>query len=369
MGQNLDSSNSNDEQIEALQPTGKREKLSLGKGLFLSLSAKGKKTWLVRLSTPSGMIEKSLGPFPLTGLKEARKIVDDMRAKVVLGENPLTVLDNLGEHSFEAYWEQWFKIKTKGPKAWTSKYRVQAERRFRRHVLPYIGHKRLPQITPKECLAIIQRVEAEERYDLAHRLKEHMIAVFNYAKFDGVEANPMEGINVRLKARPDVRHMPTLAPKEMPEFFRRLSCETGLERQTRVLMELTIRTMVRTNEMRGGQWAEIKGDLWTIPGKRMKMSRPHVVPIVPQIKALFEELREVCRDPDEWGFHRGTNLRPKGDDMCAISENGMLFALYRMGYKGKATMHGFRSTASTYLYGTKKYRDAAIEMQLAPPCQ
>ena len=355
----------NHKQVEAIQPTGKREKHSLGAGLFLSVSATGKKTWLVRLKTPTGLVEKSLGAFPVVGLGEARRTVDAMRAKVASGESPLTVLNKRDEQSFAAYYEQWQKMKATGPKPWQPKYVAQTQRRFERHILPALGSKHIAQITPQECLRVIQKIEEKGRYDLARRMKEHMMGVFNYAKFDGNDVNPMDGINVRLKPRPEVRHVPTLEPKEMAEFFRRLACEAGLERQTRVLMELTIRTMVRTNEMRGGQWSELKGDLWSIPGERMKMKRPHVVPLVPQVKALFEELREVCHDPDQWGFHRGTNLRPKGDDMCAISENGMLFALYRMGYKGKATMHGFRATASTYLYATKKYREAAIEMQLA----
>ncbi len=355
----------NHKQVEAIQPTGKREKHSLGKGLFLSVSAKGKKTWLVRLSTPTGPVEKSLGSFPEVGLGAARKTVDEMRAKVANHKCPLAVINKRDHLSFASYYEQWQAMKATGPKPWQPKYVAQTQRRFERHVLPTIGAKRITEITPQECLRVIQKVEEKGRYDLARKMKQFMEGVFNYAKFDGHDVNPMQGINSRLKPRPEVRHRPSLGPKEMVEFYRRLASERGLQRQTRALMEITIRTMVRTNEIRFGQWSEIEGDLWTIPAKRMKMSRPHVVPLVPQVVELFEELRDICNDPDEWGAHRGTNLRPEGDDMCAISENGMLCALYRMGYKHKATMHGFRATASTYLYSTNKYRDAAIELQLA----
>lgn len=42
----------------------------------------------------------------------------------------------------------------------------------------------------------------------------------------------------------------------------------------------------------------------------------------------------------------------------------MLFGLYRMGYHGKATIHGFRSTASTIL-NEQGFRSDVIERQLA----
>lgn len=352
-------------QLESLKSNGKRQKINLGDGLVFVISPTGKKSWLSRVWADGKTVEKALGRFPSMKMSEARKIVSAMRSKVETGADPLTALDEQDKQSFGSYFEQWYETKATGPKSWSKEYAYQAMKRFERYVLPKIGNKRIGQITKQECLAVIQNVENKGHFETARRLKDHMTQVFNYASFDGHDVNPMQGINSRLKPRPEVVHMPTLEPKEMIEFFRRLSCEKGMQRQTRTLMEITIRTMVRTNEIRDGQWSEIEGDLWTIPASRMKMGRPHVVPLVPQVRELFDELRDICNDPDEWGAHRGTNLRPKGDDMCAISENGMLFALYRMGYKGKATMHGFRSTASTYLYGTKKYRDTAIEMQLA----
>lgn len=48
----------------------------------------------------------------------------------------------------------------------------------------------------------------------------------------------------------------------------------------------------------------------------------------------------------------------------AISNNTMLFALYRLGYKGKMTGHGFRAVASTIL-NEMGFRADLIERQLA----
>ena len=47
-----------------------------------------------------------------------------------------------------------------------------------------------------------------------------------------------------------------------------------------------------------------------------------------------------------------------------MSENTMLYAMYRMGYHGRATVHGFRATASTIL-NEKGFRSDVIELLLA----
>ena len=47
-----------------------------------------------------------------------------------------------------------------------------------------------------------------------------------------------------------------------------------------------------------------------------------------------------------------------------MSENTMLYAMYRMGYHGTATVHGFRATASTIL-NERGFKPDVIERQLA----
>jgi integrase len=63
-----------------------------------------------------------------------------------------------------------------------------------------------------------------------------------------------------------------------------------------------------------------------------------------------------------------------GNSMCIfpspgkngiMSENTMLYALYRMGYHGRATTHGFRAVASTILNEANLFHSDWIELQLA----
>jgi integrase len=123
-------------------------------------------------------------------------------------------------------------------------------------------------------------------------------------------------------------------------------------------LRLTLLTMVRTIEAIGAQWDEFDLDakLWRIPAERMKMKAPHVVPLSRQVLALLEELRPLTG--------RYALLFPGREPSKPISNNTMLFAMYRMGYHGKATVHGFRATASTILNESGFHGDA-IERQLA----
>ena len=88
----------------------------------------------------------------------------------------------------------------------------------------------------------------------------------------------------------------------------------------------------------------------------MKMRRPHLVPLTPQVVALLKELRPTAG--------KSPLLFPSPARAGVISENTLIFALYRMGYHGRATVHGFRSTASTILNEEQFNRDW-IELQLA----
>jgi integrase len=106
-------------------------------------------------------------------------------------------------------------------------------------------------------------------------------------------------------------------------------------------------TFVRTNELRFAKWSEFEGDLWRIPAERMKMGREHLVPLTRQSMAILDQLRTE----DEW--------------VCRMSENTMLFCLYRIGYHRRATIHGFRSTASTILNESGLWNPDAVERQLA----
>ncbi len=117
-------------------------------------------------------------------------------------------------------------------------------------------------------------------------------------------------------------------------------------------------TFVRTKELIGAQWSEIDFETaeWRIPAERMKMRDPHFVPLSRQAIALLREAEKITSGR-QYVFQS-----PKG--RTHISNNTILYALYRLGYHSRMTGHGFRGLASTMLH-EQGFNPDVIERQLA----
>ena len=117
---------------------------------------------------------------------------------------------------------------------------------------------------------------------------------------------------------------------------------------------------LRVGELMGMRWSEAILDdaIWVIPAERMKLKLPHVVPLSKPVLSLLAELRELS-PKSEYVFE--SPLRP-GHPM---SENTFLFALYRLGYRGRMTAHGFRALTSTVLNEKSGFGKDVIERQLS----
>jgi integrase len=156
-----------------------------------------------------------------------------------------------------------------------------------------------------------------------------------------------------------MEHQAAVRPEELPALLMAIAKydETG-DKQTRLALQLLAQTFVRTNELIGAQWVEFDLDnaMWVIPAGRMKMKAEHIVPLSHQALAILTELKELAGG-SRFVFPGRNRDKP-------ISNNTMLFALYRLGYKGKMTGHGFRAVASTILNETG-FNPDVIERQLA----
>jgi integrase len=124
-------------------------------------------------------------------------------------------------------------------------------------------------------------------------------------------------------------------------------------------MKLLALTFVRTSELIKAKWTEfdMEAARWDIPPKRMKMRDPHIVPLASQAIEVLEMLRNLT-GASEWLFPGDRNPAK------SMSNNTILKALERMGYKGRMTGHGFRGLASTILH-EQGYPHEHIELQLA----
>jgi integrase len=187
--------------------------------------------------------------------------------------------------------------------------------------------------------------------------------VFRYAIATGLAKNdPSAALRGALGSPGRARGHKAMPLNEVPTFLKALEKYDG-DVRTRIALRLTILTFARTTELRSAQWSEFenlegKAPLWRIPSERMKVKREHLVPLAPQAVVLLKELRSLP------GSQVSPFLFPSPAREGCMSNNTMLYALYRMGYHGRATIHGFRAMASTAL-NEMGFRPDVIERQLA----
>ena len=123
---------------------------------------------------------------------------------------------------------------------------------------------------------------------------------------------------------------------------------------------LLLPTFVRTSELIEAKWSEFKldGQEWIIPAERMKMRRPHIVPLSRQAMTILRELKETT-GYGEWVFPNQINSKKH------TSNATVLGALKRLGYKGRMTGHGFRALAMSTINEKLGYRHEVVDRQLA----
>jgi integrase len=174
---------------------------------------------------------------------------------------------------------------------------------------------------------------------------------------DVAEHDPAAALKGLVK-RPKVRHNPPLQQKEIPKLLAKLNKYGGYT-TTKIAVRLLMLTFVRTTELRAAEWGEIdlKAATWRIPKERMKMGEEHIVPLSDQAVEQLKQLHELTGN-------RKYLFPNDRDPKSCMSVTTINRALERMGYAGKFSGHGFRSTASTIL-NEMGYRSDLIEKQLA----
>jgi len=354
-----------DAKLRSLKGERKPRKISDFEGLHILVTPNGSRLWRLAYRFAGKQKLLALGSYPKMDLRGARRAKDEARARLAEGLDPgherklQVIRDRVAAgHTFEAVANEWFELQCEG---WVGTYSSRLRSRLDGDLLPLLGKRPIASIEPVELLETVRQIEKRGAPEMARRVLQMASAIFRFGVATGrCLRDPATDLRGALKASPSVRRRSALKPGELPEFLARLGAYDG-DDVTRLAIELVVHTFVRTSEVRFARWSEFEdldGDkpLWRIPADRMKMRRDHLVPLSPQVVAILGKLRSRAGKSE---FVCPTKTRSN-----VISENTMLYALYRMGYHGRATVHGFRSTASTVLNEQQFNRDW-IEMQLA----
>ncbi|TAJ71014.1 MAG: DUF4102 domain-containing protein [Phenylobacterium sp.] len=354
-----------DAKLRTLKSESKPRKVADRDGLFVLVNPNGSRLW--RLAYRFGGKQKllALGSYPTVSLRDARKATEAARDLLAEGIDPshdrkvTKVKAKIAAgHTFEAVANDWFDARREG---WVDSYSERLRARLDADLMPVLGKRPIAEVEPVELLEAVRRIEARDAPEMARRVLQMASGIFRFGVATGrCPRDPAADLRGALKSPGAPKRRASLRPNELPEFMQRLAAYDGAA-QTTLALQLVIHTFVRTSEVRFAVWSEFEdldGDrpLWRIPAERMKMRRDHLVPLSPQVVRILRDIKETSG--------RSAFLFPAPTRSKVLSENTMIYALYRMGYHGRATVHGFRSTASTLLNEREFNRDW-IEMQLA----
>jgi integrase len=342
------------------KPADKVIKLSDGGGLQLWIRTSGTKNWHYAYRFDGKQRSLVLGTYPNMKLAEAREKREDAKRQLRLGIDP-AIRNRASTEAgdiFETAARRWHT--TQAPR-WSEKHAANVLARLEHDVFPQIGGRHINALEPPDILELVRKVEKRGAIDVAKRVHQHIGQIYRFAIAEGIALrDPSADIAGALAPKPKTRHNPILRELDLPEFMAKLDAYTG-DVLTLYALRLTLLTLVRTSETRFARWSEFydldgRNPLWRIPAERMKMDREHVVPLSKQAVEVIQSVRQVT------GKFEYLFTAPTRSDV--ISENTMLYALYRMGYHSRLTVHGLRGTASTILNEHQWNRDW-IERQLA----
>ena len=352
-----------DRAIKNAKPSGKPVRMTDGGGMYLEVAPAGGKWW--RLKYRYGGIEKriSLGVYPEISLADAREKRDAARKLLAAGIDPgaqrkadKREAEGRSVSSFEAVAREWYGRQAH---TWVASHANDVMRRLEANLVPEIGPIPIAELKAQVLLAAIHKIEERGARDLAHRVLQVAGQVFRYGIATGrCEHDLSAGLRGAL-APHKAKHQAAVTREELPQLLRAIDGYGALgEQLTRHALRLLALTFVRTGELIGAKWEEIDldGATWIIPPARMKMKAEHVVPLSNQALAVLWDAQAIGGG-SKYVFPGRTLDK-------TISNNTMLFALYKIGYKGRMTGHGFRAVASTIL-NESGFRSEVIERQLA----
>jgi integrase len=335
--------------VDAAKQKDKAYKLSDADGLYLYVSTAGGKSWRANFIVDRKQGTRTYGRWPAMTLADARRVHTSTRSEKAAAVKVVP--------TFQAVAKEWLKVKL--PTLSNAKHQGQVENTLERYVYPVIGRLPVDAIPRTKLVDVVRAAQAGGKIETAHRVAGRISAVFDYAQDVGhIESHGATGLTRVLIARKTKKPMASIAPTATSALLRAIDGYS--EPVTRLGLKLLALTFVRVGELRSMRWDELKegGAIWVVPEARMKLRLPHVVPLSTQAQAVLQELQALTGDRE---LVLDSPLRPGHP----LSENTFLFALYRLGYKGLMTAHGFRALASTVLNEQSGFAQDVIERQLA----
>ncbi|HBS5777938.1 TPA: tyrosine-type recombinase/integrase [Klebsiella pneumoniae] len=352
----------NARQVDTAKPREKAYQLADGAGLYPEVVPSGSRYWRMKYRFNGKEKRLAFGVYPAVSLAQARALRDEAKKKLAEGIDPSfakkeekLVRDVRLHNTFQAVALEWHGTKVS---RWSEGYASDIIEAFNKDIFPYIGQQPVNEIKPLVLLNVLRRMESRGATEKAKKVRQRCSEVFRYAIVTGrAEYNPAADLTSAMSGH-ESKHYPFLTVEELPDFFKALSGYTGSPLIV-LAARLLILTGVRTGELRGAFWSEfdLEKAVWEIPAERMKMKRPHLVPLSTQALEIVQQLKVISGQYP-------LVFPGRNDPRKTMSEASINQVFKRIGYTGKVTGHGFRHTMSTILH-EEGFNTAWIETQLA----
>lgn len=342
-------------------------------GLYLEVTARGSKLWRWKYRFEGKEKRLAFGQYPGVTLADARRERDAARQRLSAGDDPgaakqaakragLANADKAFEVVARRWWAVWKTDKSE-------RYAGYVLARLEGDAFPPLGARPVDKLTARDFMRMAKAIEARGAAELARRVLDSCGQVMRYAIAEElIERNPVAEFKPGDVLKPRlVQNFARVGAAELPDLLRKIMAYDGSV-FTRLGVQLLALTFVRTSELINARWSEfdIEAAEWSIPADRVGRKgvvgkrRPHLVPLSRQALEVLGYLATARGTTD-----RNALLFPgERDHDKPMSNNTILKALERMGYKGKQTGHGFRGIASTAL-NEMGYRSDVIEAQLS----
>ena len=350
--------------VRKAKPREKAYKLFDGGGLFLHVQPNGSKHWRLKYRYDGKEKLLSFGPYPIISIADARKQREKTKKQLAEDTDPAAqkklyriAAQTASRQTFSLIAQEYIqRMEANGAAPATlSKTRWLLEK-----LAAPISGRPANEITSAEILDMLRKIELSGRLETARRLRGVIGSVFRYAIVTlRANGDPTTALHGALLAPKVIGRAAITDEAKLGALLVAVDEYDGWPTISAAL-NLLILTCVRPGEVRGAKRAEfdLEDAIWRIPEERMKMRRPHDVPLSRQALAVLNGV---------WPLSEGAELvfpsiRSK---QRPLSEAAFNAALRRMGFtKEEVTAHGFRVTASTIL-NSRGFDADVIEAVLA----
>ena len=352
-------------------------------GLYLQLTPKGGRSWLLRTTVGTRRREIGLGGYPDVTLAQARERAREAKEQVREGVDPvearkavraaLVAAQRRGLLFSEAV-EHYLSAKLDAFS--NDKHRAQWRSTLETYAVPELGKMMVQDITVQDVLRVLEPIW-QTKTETASRVRGRIESVLSWATVAGYRRgdNPARwagNLKELLPAPAKLKgsaNQPALQIDDAPQWLADLRKRDGMGNRA---LEFAALTAARSQEVRGARWDEIdlEAALWIVPAARMKMDREHRVPLSADAVAMLRALPRFKDNPLVFPAPRGGEFSDMSMSAAMKRLHAAKLADDGVGYvdrvsKRPAVPHGLRSTFRDWVAERTHFPGDMAEVALA----